>query len=283
MEADLKNTACFGVAGNFTGHLEQAGEAADFTRIKTAEADAPKAVFPTYLPGVSRRGVVPAFLETYPFDARRISFPHGEQKLQIEPELAIICRAAYRGGQMSTLQPLAFGAANDCSIRKAGARKISEKKNWGPSSKGLADNLIDIDRFDEGGILNRYRIASYLLRGGEVHEYGEDSPVRDYSYFYGRLIGWLIDRFNNQSDEGPGEPLRAYLEAAGHPEQIMVSVGATRYTAFGESNFLQGQDVALVVIYPEDIYTGNDIRERALHQRLDEDDISVLAQEIITS
>ena len=43
---DLKSAACFGVAGNFTGHLEQAGEAVDFVNIKTVEAKAPKAIFP---------------------------------------------------------------------------------------------------------------------------------------------------------------------------------------------------------------------------------------------
>ena len=31
MFIDLKQAATFGVAGNFTGHLEQAGEARDFT------------------------------------------------------------------------------------------------------------------------------------------------------------------------------------------------------------------------------------------------------------
>ena len=32
----------FGVAGNFAGHLEQAGEAADFTQVKTENAIQPK-------------------------------------------------------------------------------------------------------------------------------------------------------------------------------------------------------------------------------------------------
>ena len=31
----------FGVAGNFAGHLEQAGEAADFTQVKTENAIQP--------------------------------------------------------------------------------------------------------------------------------------------------------------------------------------------------------------------------------------------------
>lgn len=283
MFVDLKNTACFGVAGNFTGHLEQAGEAVDFTNIKTAEANAPKAVFPTYIPNVKQKGVIPEFLETFPFDEYRIDFPKGEQKLQIEPELAIVCRASYQGGKLSSLQPLAFGAANDCSIRKEGAKKISQKKNWGRSSKGLASNLIKIDSFDEQGILSRYRIASYLLRAGEIYEYGEDSPVRDYSYFYQKLLGWLIEKFNGQQDEGPAENLNAYLNAASLPESIMVSVGATRYTGFGEKNFLQGADRALVVIYPEDVYSKEEIKHRALKDNLEEDDISVLAQEIVTN
>ena len=38
--------ATFGVAGNFTGHLEQANEASDFANVKTAETNAPKAIFP---------------------------------------------------------------------------------------------------------------------------------------------------------------------------------------------------------------------------------------------
>ena len=47
---DTNDIPCFGVAGNFTGHLEQAGEAADFKNVKTHEQNAPKAIFPTFLP-----------------------------------------------------------------------------------------------------------------------------------------------------------------------------------------------------------------------------------------
>lgn len=35
----------------------------------------------------------------------------------------------------------------------------------------------------------------------------------------------------------------------------MVSVGATRYTEYGEKNFLQDGDLAVVVVYPEDKYS----------------------------
>ena len=45
-----KNFIGLGVAGNFAGHLEQAGEAADFLQVKTEEAIQPKAIFPFYVP-----------------------------------------------------------------------------------------------------------------------------------------------------------------------------------------------------------------------------------------
>lgn len=45
---DFKNAIGFGVAGNFAGHLEQAGEAADFLSVETKEAIQPKAIFPFF-------------------------------------------------------------------------------------------------------------------------------------------------------------------------------------------------------------------------------------------
>ena len=129
MNNNLKNTATFGVAGNFTGHLEQAGEAVDFKNVKTSEADAPKAIFPTYIPGGN--GKVPDYLKIYPFDSEKILFPKGEQKLQIEPECAIVFNAEWKEGQLVSLEPVEFGASNDCSIRKDGAKKNQPEKKLG--------------------------------------------------------------------------------------------------------------------------------------------------------
>lgn len=280
MLIDLSKIATFGVAGNFTGHLEQAGEAADFTKVKTAEANAPKALFPTYLPN-NPKDVVPAFLTVYPFDEYRIIFPKGEQKLQIEPECAIVCHVKWDQGKVVALEPYLFGASNDCSIRKVGAKKISEKKNWGASSKGFASNQLKIDKFEQGGILDRYRIASFLIRDGVAHPYGEDSAVRDYSYFYEKLLNWCIDKFNHQPDEGPAETIGEYLKAANCPDTVLISVGATRYTDYGEHNFLQNGDKAVVVVYPEDVYSQDEIIHRAQTDNLEEEDISVLYQEVV--
>ena len=252
IEQNLRKMATFGVAGNFAGHLKQAGEEAGFAGVKTETADAPKALFPTYIPAAA--APTPAFLGVFPFDPARIVFPRGESRLQIEPECALICEADWAENRVTGLTPRFFAASNDCSIRKEGARKISEKKNWGPASKGLSACWLPVDRFAPGGILDRYRIASFLVRGGVVHDYGEDSPVKGYSYFYERLITWLIEHLNHQQDAGPAEEIGAYLRQAGKPGQLMISVGATRYTDFGEHNFLTDGDQAVVTVYPGDRY-----------------------------
>ncbi len=276
---DMKKIASFGVAGNFTGHLEQAGEASDFTQVKAAP-NAPKAIFPTYLPGAA--GAVPEFLGVYPFDEEKIIFPKGEQKLQIEPECALIFQVQWAGEQIAGLRPLWFGASNDCSIRKQGAKKISEKKNWGASTKGFAlSSLLPVDSFTSAGVLARYRIASFLVREGQVHPYGEDSAIRDYSYIYDTLLDWMLEKLNCQQDEGPAEHIHAYLNAIGRPEQIMISIGATRYTAFGEHNFLQEKDEAVVVVYPEDRYTGAEIREWVRQNKVFPADVSLLRQRVV--
>ncbi len=281
-----RDIPCFGVAGNFTGHLEQAGEARDFANVKTKEANAPKAVFPTYIPagleGKTNSGATPAFLHTFPFNSDNIIFPAGETKLQIEPECAIIFEATWQGEKLTSLKPLVFGASNDCSIRKEGAKKISQKKNWGKCTKGYSSNLIPVGDgdFSSGSVFDRYRIASFLVRGSDVYTYGEDSAVRAYSYFYKKLIDWLLEKFNGQKNEGPAEDIHSYLLEAGCPEHIMVSVGATRYTDWGEHNFLQGGDKAVVVVYPEDKYSFEEIKTMTEQGSLDKEGISALVQTV---
>ncbi len=61
----------------------------------------------------------------------------------------------------------------------------------------------------------------------------------------------------------------------------MISVGATRYTDFGEHNFLKSGDRSVVVVYPEDVYSKEEIVKRAQNDNLEEDDISVLNQEVV--
>ncbi len=282
---DTTDIPCFGVAGNFTGHLEQAGEAADFKNIKTNDQNAPKAIFPTFIPLIKSEmqkdaSIVPDFLTTYPFDYETIIFPKGETKLQIEPECAVIFDAIWQDDTLTSLTPICFGASNDCSIRKQGAKKISEKKNWGKCSKGFSKNQIAANGFDKGCIFDDYRIASFLIRDNKVYAYGENSAIRDYSYIYKKLTTWMLEKFNGQKDEGPAEDIHSYLVAAGRPQQIMVSIGATRYTDWGENNFLQNDDKAVVIVYPESKYTPEQIFKMAESGEYTDPSVSALVQTI---
>ena len=63
------------------------------------------------------------------------------------------------------------------------------------------------------------------------------------------LLAWLVRTLNEQQDAGPLERLADWLAKAGRPEKALISIGATRYTDFGETNFLAPGDEAIVVLY----------------------------------
>ncbi|MDD0824083.1 DUF5718 family protein [Mannheimia sp. AT1] len=266
-----------GVAGNFTGHLEQAGEAADFAKVKTAEAIQPKAIFPFYVPAENLGDY--HFLSTYPLSHDAIQFPQDADNLQIEPEIALICDIQYQENKVVALTPTHFAAYNDCSIRRPNARKICEKKNWGASSKGISTTQLPLDSFTQGGNLDNYNIACFHKCNGELNAYGVDSPAVEYSYFHQKLLDWIIDRMNNQPDEGPMNHIAEMLKQANYPTKAIISIGATRYTPFGESNFLQVGDVSMVVVYNAKKYTYAQIEEMAKLETFSED-ISALIQTV---
>lgn len=267
-----------GVAGNFAGHLEQAGEAADFLQVKTEEAIQPKAIFPFYVPS---KTLTPTeqFLATYPLSHDTITFPDDADNLQIEPEVALICEIEYQNNQVIALKPTHFAAYNDCSIRRPNARKICEKKNWGNASKGISETLIPLDHFVQGGILDNYNIACFHKRDGKLNAYGEDSPAVSYSYFHQKLLNWIVDKMNNQPDQGPMNHIAELLKQADYPTKAVISIGATRYTEFGEQNFLQIGDTSIVVVYNAKKYSFEQIMEMA-ETKIFAEDISALIQHV---
>lgn len=265
----------FGVAGNFALHLEQAGEIEDFKEVITDDPNGPKGVFPFYVPGRDD------FLGVYPLNSEMIILPKEECNVQPEPEVALICDLEYdKDGKVSAIIPKFFGAYNDCSLRKEGAPKISFKKNWGASSKGLSDTLIPIDRFENGGVTDSYRIASFLRRNGNLFRYGEDVELLGYSYFYGKLLDWLKGQINTQNNTGPLEPVGTYLKAAGSPKQAIISIGATRYTQFGETHFLQEGDEVIVALYDSNRYGTDPILAMVTHGTPEGEGISALVQKV---
>ena len=270
-----------GVAGNFAGHLEQAGEANDFKDLVIDDASAPKGVFPFYVP-MATLGDRDHFLHQYPVSTDRIRLGSDDERHQIEPEVSLLCDLIYEGKRVLRVVPRKAFAHNDCSIRREGAKKISEKKNWGPETKGTSSQPIEIDRFEKGGILDHYRIASYLRRDGALVEYGVDSSVATYSYMYGRLLDWLVTQLNDQVDEGPLENISRWLEIAGHPAQALISIGATQYTEYGETTFLERGDQVIVAVYDARKFDGESIRQIARGERsLPASGLSLLRQEVV--
>jgi hypothetical protein len=275
IEKDLKAAIGLGVAGNFTGHLEQAGESPDFTGVKVAEEHAPKGIFPFYVPSSDVLG-------EFPLSSEKVILPEGQFNLQIEPEVALICKLKYDGQKLVDVLPEFFAAYNDCSIRKPGAKKISEKKNWGAHSKGLSEKLIAIDRFAPGGIMDNYRIACYLYRDGQLHTYGLDSPLVGYSYFYDKLIAWIVEKINTQQDVGPLENIAELVKLSGFPGKAVISIGATRYTQYGETTFLQKNDRIYVAVYDSFVYNSEQLEEALLNENYkDKDALTVLKQMVI--
>ncbi len=250
-DAELRTWFGFGVAGNFAGHLEQAGEAADFANV-SSQGSAPKGIFPWYAPGYE------TFRGEFPLSCDAIKLPERPDpagtpwNLQIEPEVGLACEVKWAGDTVASLQPFALGAFNDCSIRRPNAAKISDKKNWGPASKGVARRFFDIGDLTPDGPTATLRLVCHLRTAdGQEHEYGVDSPLLGYSYYGEVLLDWIVDRLANQkgSPATPLEDVGALMVASGHPTKLLIGIGATRYTPLGESTYLQSGDQAVVRVY----------------------------------
>lgn len=273
---DYKNIIGLGIAGNFALHLQQAGEDADFVNVKVDDENAPKGIFPFYLPDANQ-----GILSQYPLSSS-IQALHGvEDNVQAEPEVALLCDLEYKEGKVVGIRPTHFGAYNDCSIRKQGAKKISEKKNWGADTKGIGEKLVPLDTFEKGGMLDHWRISSFLRRNGDVFRYGEDVEISGYSYFYDQLLEWIKDKLNNQEEGGPLENISEYLQACAYPSQMLISIGATRYTHYGEKTYLQEGDEVYVVLYDTNLHCKNPILCKVVADELDEEGIAYLHQKVI--
>lgn len=276
--ADLKNVLCLGVAGNFAGHLEQAGETPDFVKVQTTEAKAPKGLFPYYIPNQ------PGLIGGFPLSSTEIHYPKTLDEnthLQAEPEICILFDVAYQDGLVIDLEPKAFAVFNDCSIRKPGAKKISEKKNWGPATKGVSDKFLPLTAFEMGCELDTFHIASFLKRDGQIHAYGKDSSVLTYSYFHNQLKNWMVEQLNIQADFGPLENLHQIIQECDYPAQIMVSLGATAYTEFGESTFLEVGDELFFYAYDASLNSADDVYQHITGETKRLINSSILHQKII--
>lgn len=248
----LKDYLAFGVAGNFANHLSEAGEGDEFSKIQTSEKDAPKGLFPFYIPNHN------SFLKNFPICDESINLNNCEC-LQVEAEVALLCDFVFENGELKDLIPQYFAAFNDCSIRVQDGNKLSTKKNWGKNSKGISNEFIKIDNFTENGILNNYHICSFIKRNGIVHDYGTTSAVNSYSYFFDTLKDWMINKFNHQEDCGPLEELNPFIKELDGKKGILIAAGATAYANFGKKHYLEKDDEIFIYIYNAHIHSFQDI------------------------
>jgi len=203
-----------------------------------------------------------------------------DKNIQMEPEVGLLCDVGYENNKIVTLSPRYFMAYNDCSIREEGASKISHKKNWGADCKGVSGEAIMIDTFSEGGVMDDYSLTSFIRRENRVIQYGENSPLLGYSYFYEKLEKWMIEKLNHQEAKGPLEDLNKLIIEAKKPEKLLISIGATRYTEFGENHFLKKGDILYVALYPHKRYSHDDM-VIMIEKESFENGISLLRQEVV--
>ncbi len=275
-----ENFLGLGIAGNFALHLDQAGEAEEFKDVITADEAAPKGIFPFYLPTKQHKSSAKETLYTYPLSSKRLDLPKEDVNVQAEPEVGLLCEVEYSDGKLTQIIPTHFGAYNDASIRVKGANKISDKKNWGENSKGLAEKLFEIDRFEEGGIMDSFSICSFLRRDGVIRAYGEDVALIGYSYFHEKLLNWIENQINTQEDFGPLEPISEYIQVSNYPTEAIISIGATRYTEYGETTFLKSGDEVLVVVYNKELHTLDAVKEALQKSDYSQENMSILAQKV---
>jgi len=266
----LRSTFCLGVAGNFTGHLEQAGEAADFTNVE-APGTLPKGIFPWYVPGSG------TLLGTFPISSDVLAVPAsaGETplRIQIEPELGLLCDLVRdTDGTVAELTPRWVAAFDDCSLRRPDTVKISEKKNWGAGSKGLANTGFALADLAVDGPLASMRLACFMQRDGVTHRYGVDSAIPTYTLFGQPLLDWLVARLRSQrdSDNTPLEDVGALLRNCPDVTTVLVGVGASRYEPYGATTFVAPGDEAIVVLYDADLHAPKQVAGHIADGRDDE-------------
>ncbi|WP_104708045.1 DUF5718 family protein [Helicobacter ailurogastricus] len=268
-----------GVVGNFARHLEQAGEAHSFINMKHIEKDAPKGLFPFYLP------LDGGYLGRYCIDNEVVILPDDlSLRAQAEPEIALECEVTYNDKHLvESITPHYFMAFNDASVRNLPVKRLSAKKNFSKASKGMGGKL-PIDRFVYGGVCNDYSIASFLTREGQTHVYGENSKLVKYEYFYDKLLDWIVEMLNTQEDTGSLENLKDILKAQNYPSKFLIAIGATPYMPFAQEHFLQQGDTITIIAYNHRRYSFDKILEMTASNTLQQAplvDTSIIQQRIL--
>ncbi|CAE6904629.1 DUF5718 family protein [Vibrio sp. B1FLJ16] len=250
-----------GIAGNSPGYLAQTGEISAFSeqltpeqeRAKQQEAQRPRALFPMFVRQLSASYLRDRYLSEMPFSSSKLLLPEeSDAKVQIEPEIAIKCGVSYtERGLVAELTPYALTLINDVTYRNKAVNKLAEKKNWGPFSKGIADQDLTIESFSEQSPLEHLRLCGFHSRNGQWQLCSQDVSVTEYNVFYQSLTDWLVETLNQQTDAGALHNTQLLLAQANRPNEITIAIGAPCYTSYGETHQLVEGDQVFICVYDE--------------------------------
>ncbi|GAB3485129.1 allantoate amidohydrolase [Marinomonas epiphytica] len=273
-----------GIGGNSAGHLEQTGEIQAFA---SPSGEGPQAIFPFYVPQAKD-----AYLAVNPYSSTHLVLPQltqeAQPKVQMEPELALKATLRYDQQQrLIVMHPYAMTLVNDASYRNAIVDKLAQKKNWGPASKGLAVKDLELPSFDRANSLAHYQLCGFHCRNKQWLACTESVSIADYSVFYEDLLAWSVSQMMEQTEQGVLHDFTALLAQANYPQEILLSVGAARYTDYGEQHALAPGDELVVVLFNSQVHSLYEITTliksgQDLHQ-LSGDDVLFLHQQVVAA
>ena len=145
--------------------------------------------------------------------------------------------------------------------------KDQPQEELGPGIQRCCDTVLRHPDLTPDGPTATLRLVCFLLSAdGQEHAYGVDSPLLGYSYYGEVLLDWIVERLANQkgSPDTPFEDVGTLMAASGHPEHVLIGIGATRYTPLGETTFLQPGDEAIVRVYDTDSEAFSELRQMVL-------------------
>lgn len=243
-----------GIAGNSAGHLQQTGEINGLTAVD--DSAKPQALFPFFVGNAKEE-----YLSCMPYSSTQLQLPEDPNaKVQMEAELGLKLALVYNElGLVTQLTVVAMTVINDATYRNAKVCKLAEKKNWGYATTGIAEHDILIDKFEGGGELDHFRLCGFHQSNGKWQLAGQDTAICEYSYFYKELLQWLVNQLHQQQDKNALHNIQELLSQAAFPDHILVSIGATRYSAYGEQHQLRSGDQSAVILYDSRVYHISDM------------------------
>lgn len=255
---------CIGIIGNYYGHASGAEN--------IEEHPLPNGIFVIHQQDA----------ETLTSERVAI-YPSEGSDVDIEPEFVVRCKVIYERGRVVDLVPQAMTIGNDYTIRTLeGATKISDRKAWGSRSKGINHSWWKESSFIDENCAENINIVSYIERNGKIHCATPIASCANTKLFNVELIRWVVNKINNQQDEGIYEQILPEFEKSGMPDELLLYTGAPSYSAWGEDNFIQRGDRVHIMAYCSDVWQSEQIEMLATNNvRVNGSTVLTFSQEII--